>query len=579
MIRRLKILPFLVPVLCLLAAYAAMRPDALLARPDIPGTANRLVYDESDLTAFALRGLNQQLGRLPGRLDEPQDPDWVIPPTTFPQKLREPQPPFQSRYYLEYPTPALLLFWAGYALQSPVNRDSVPAIVADGHQFSIAFYAPRTPFERRLWTRLHDAVQVYMALGAIGLIALMLVLARGYESGQSWGGPYWLAAFPAAVFFSLNRYDVFPTLALAGAFAALGRDQRGRTGVFLGIGVLLKLFPVVFVPVIVRYLGVRRSVRFLAGLAGTVLIGFGISALLLGVEATLGPILVQLARPYEARSWTFYDRLLPVSLAEEKVGRLLILALTVVVCVWTRPRSRDAVLRRCTVILTVFVVLAVFWSPQWVLWFLPFLIPLGRNRWWPIGLAVLLDTTTYFTFPVLFWNLIGLSPFDFSLLAETMIYVRGALWFALVVGLLFDEYRERSLRHPATALARFHAEREQRLAAFLQLARTRGLPRGLHWTNLTSLGEPLLVHDREERCLALLVPLEATFTPEPGSAMEEVPQAREPRPITVIFRYQRLRGPHCWRRRWQTDGRAIFNLRPEQVIARSEGRFKPVQSI
>lgn len=567
--RLLRILPWCVPVLGLLAAYAVMRPDALVAEPDVPFAANRLVYDESDLTAFALRGLNQHLGRTPGRRDEPQDPDWTLPPQTLPRLLQEPQPPLEARYYLEYPTPALFLFWTGFAVQSRINPDSVPAVVADGHQFSIAFYAPRTEYERQLWTRLRIAVQVYMALGIVGLLGLMWVLARGYEPGQPWGGPFWIAALPAAVFFSINRYDVLPAVAVALALAGLGRNRLGRAGMCLGIGVLLKLFPVVFVPVFLRYLGVRRSVRFLIGFTAVVAAGFGYSVLALGLETTLAPIQVQLARPFEANSWTFYGSVLPVALAEMKTARMLILILTVAACVLTQPKSLESVLRRCALILIVFVVLAVFWSPQWVLWFLPFLVPLGRNRWWPIVLAVVLDGITYFTFPVLFWNLLRIPAPEFHFLIGATIYFRAALWLLLARRLIVDEYRLQFAVDPAAVFADFRANRERYLAGFLQQTRTLGKPRGLIWSGVVPLGEPVSVRDQDTRCLALLVPLEVTFVPEPGSDMEAIPQAREPRPITVIFRYQR--------RRWQTDGRAVFNLRPEQVIERSAGRFQRVE--
>ena len=54
-------------------------------------------------------------------------------------------------------------------------------------------------------------------------------------------------------------------------------------------------------------------------------------------------------------------------------------------------------LRRCALVLVVFAVLAVFWSPQWILWFLPLTVPLATR--YPVKAAVVtLDAVNYLSF-------------------------------------------------------------------------------------------------------------------------------------------------------------------------------------
>ena len=560
--RILRYGPLFVPLLGCAVVYAVMRPDAIIAREGVPPELARMVYDESDLTAFALRGLNADLGRSPGRLDEPNDPDWTIPPTTLPRRLKAPQQPFAERYYLEYPTPALLVFWSGYAVQ-PTPPGDIPSVLADAHQFSVSFYEPQNRDEVYLWTRMRIAIQVYVGVMAVGLVGLMLVTGWGNTPGGRWGGPIWLAALPGAVFFSLNRFDILPALATAVAFACLGRGHRGWAGAALGVGVALKLYPVLFLPVVLRFLGPKASLRLLAGFAGTIALTFGGSAAWLGLDATIGPILVQLSRPFEPTSWTFYGRMLPVALAEMKTVRLGILAAVVLATVVTRPQSIDSVLRRCGLGLIVFVVLAVFWSPQWVLWFLPILIPLGRTRWWPIAAGVVLDLSTYYAFPVLFWNLWGVPDgmIDGTVLA--LVYFRAVLWLAIAILFVWDEVRAGRRADPNRIRHAFVSRRDEWLAKFLATAARAGTPRGLDWVGIMPTGEPLFVRDADGTVVAL-VPVEVRFLPVPGSDMVDVPQAREPRPVTAVFRHDG---------EWRTDGRAVFNLTPQQVVDRHDGRY------
>ena len=68
--------------------------------------------------------------------------------------------------------------------------------------------------------------------------------------------------------------------------------------------------------------------------------------------------------------------------------------------------------------------------------------------------------------------------------------------------------------------------------------------------------------------LVALAPVVVRFEPVPGSEMEDVPQAREPRPVTALFTFERGA--------WRTAGRAVFNLSPAQVVERGGGRYASV---
>ncbi len=121
---------------------------------------------------------------------------------------------------------------------------------------------------------------------------------------------------------------------------------------------------------------------------------------------------------------------------------------------------------------------------------------------------------------------------------------------------------------PAVVAEQFRQERGELLMAFLAAARATGMPRGLTWESVEANGEPLLVEDQTAWRLVALAPVVVRFEPVPGSEMEDVPQAREPRPVTAMFMFERGA--------WRTVGRAVFNLAPAQVVEKSGGRFVPV---
>ena len=111
----------------------------------------------------------------------------------------------------------------------------------------------------------------------------------------------------------------------------------------------------------------------------------------------------------------------------------------------------------------------------------------------------------------------------------------------------------------------FEPHRPDFLQMWFDTAARSGSPRGLHWVSWTDAGATVWAKDTANGQLLALVPAVVQFEPVEGGAMDDVPQAREPRAVVVIFR--RRRGI------WEADGRAIFNLNPRQAVERSAGRW------
>ena len=514
-----------------------MHPDSIATKPEVSFHAKWLLTDTSDLTALAIRGANAANGRLPGRKIEPEwnDPILIL------EMLDGPQPPLSERYYLEYPLPTAFLFRSAY-----LSTPKLPSVVADGFQYGVSQHIPRNDEEREAWQPLQFAVRCYILTFLLLLVSLFFVLGFGYQSGDSWNRWVWILALPGCCYFTLHRFDIAPTLATALAFFALGRRRVAWAGAFLGLGVILKIFPLLLAPVIFRFLGIRKGIYFSIAFGATVALGFGMAWALTDWTSLIGPIQVQLSRPLEV-GWTLYGKLIPLTIGENSPLRLGILTAIILGCCFTRPPDLEAVLRRCGIILASFVVLAVFWSPQWFIWFLPILIPLGlRTRRFAIA-AIVLDLMNYFSFPLVFWIFPSYCPAEwFEPLAVGTTFFRGAVWIGLAI--LF------AIRRPCDPKKSLDASLPKIAATIIDDGNRRGIPKGLKWVRCEWGGQPI-VNDP-----LAFVPFNVSFEPIPGSEMEDVPAARIPRPVTAVLR--RVKGE------WQLDRPPVFNLTLEGVAKR-----------
>jgi hypothetical protein len=430
----LRCVPFLVPVL-----YAGLilwlQPADYLGVSDKAPWLNRLVYDDYDLTAYALRGLNAHLGRTGGLVRDYH----YLPDEEFAQALDSPNQTLQPGYYLEYPHPCLLLFRLGYVWQSDFVEPPPP--VCDAPYGRLVQFYPRNNAQRQIWGQLRKAVQTHVVLMAVCLVALMAVLRFGYEPGRP--AIIWPLLLPAMLYFALNRFDVVPVFLTALSLACLGRRRVAAAAFFLAAATAVKLYPVVLVPLFLAYVARERRALavWTAAYGGTLAVLLLPTLLLSGWDAFWGPYHVQLSRG--PMGPTIYGSLLPTSWAESSpwttAFRAGILLGTVALLCLGRMRGLDSLLRRSAIVLIVFGTLAVFYSPQWVLWFAPLLLPLATTRRRLLVPVVALDLLTYLTFPV---GMDGNLPDSWGWFGPGWFVVLRFVFLALLMGMLaWDEFR------------------------------------------------------------------------------------------------------------------------------------------
>ena len=115
-------------------------------------------------------------------------------------------------------------------------------------------------------------------------------------------------------------------------------------------------------------------------------------------------------------------------------------------------------------------------------------------------------------------------------------------------------------REVKQAIGLFRLQREQLEAKFFDLAAGSGRPRGLRWVDCDFADEVTYARDRRSGRLSALVAVTIGFEAVEGGGMEEVEAVGNLRAATAVFHFNGSR------RKWETDGRAIFNLNPTEAV-------------
>jgi hypothetical protein len=152
-------------------------------------------------------------------------------------------------------------------------------------------------------------------------------------------------------------------------------------------------------------------------------------------------------------------------------------------------------------------------------------------------------------FRILFW---------FTALA--LLLVAWLVW-ALLRPAMFRRRIERARRE-------FVRVRDSLESAFFSAAAATGKPRGLKWKQCAFQPGVLLARDRANGEFVGLVGVTIGFEAIEGGGMEDVEAVGNLRAATAVFTHNG--------RAWTTQGRAVFNLEPREVIERYKDQLDAI---
>jgi uncharacterized membrane protein len=322
---------------------------------------------------------------------------------------------------LEYPPAALPVFW-------------LPTIGPEEHYRSI--------FEVLMLTCaaavLVFAVSSAAALGASPVRLLVVAWVAG--------------VFPLLLgTVVLTRYDLWPAALAAAAVTAvlLGRERLGLA--VLGIAVAAKIYPLVLLPPLLIYLARRQGrreaviglVAFAASLA-LIVVPFA----LIAPDGLWDSVSRQLGRPLQieslgssallvAHQLGLYDPTVVSSHGSQNLAGPLpdalataqtVLQAAALIGVWALfargPATAERLVLASASSLVVFVAFGKVLSPQFLIWLVPPILLLAGRVGIAAGvLLVAALVSTHLWFPTLYWDIVGLEPVAWLVLARNLFLV------------------------------------------------------------------------------------------------------------------------------------------------------------
>ena len=274
----------------------------------------------------------------------------------------------------------------------------------------------------------------------------------------------------------LARFDLWPVLLTGLALWSIASRRDTWAAVFIGLGALAKLYPLLLAPFLVVYVwrrdGPRAAVRWGLVLAFVLLLGFG-PFLVLAPADTLSMVVRQLERPLHIEtlgavvlmllnelaglpvrvvhsfdSWNLAGALPDAIAAAQTLASIALLGLLLLGFMRARP-TRGSLLVAVAAAMCVYVALSKVFSPQYVIWLVPFVavlpavprgaVPRGavRPSLVAVGLLVAAILLTSLYYPGNYWPFVNGRELGWTLVILARNLLLCGLTASLVLA-LFD---------------------------------------------------------------------------------------------------------------------------------------------
>lgn len=221
----------------------------------------------------------------------------------------------------------------------------------------------------------------------------------------------WLAylmLLPGTFYFTYNRFDILPALISLWSFSVLLRKKYVMAGIFLGIGALTKWYPALLLPVYLSYgyfLQKRFNWKLFAAFVITCLVISLPTLLTGGLDSFLSPYLIHAERGLEQVSLPnllnlfFSNYGLNFDTNFSSYIFLVLQFLPAFLSLFVVIDSEQKIILWSIFIIGSFILFSRIFSPQWIIWLLPFLI-LAASNWYDYLWIILYNLVIYLTFPL-----------------------------------------------------------------------------------------------------------------------------------------------------------------------------------
>jgi uncharacterized membrane protein len=293
---------------------------------------------------------------------------------------------------------------------------------------------------------------VTVLIMAVSLVVGVVILARlAVLQRRPWDAA-WYALAPALILSAYINWDLLCGALALGAFLAWSRQRHFLAGVLLGLAVATKFYPVIFLgPLFLLALRARKFPAFLYTLAGLVItwVAVNLPYMLLAFEGWKRFYVFSSERGADWGSiWFFFQNkqwpFLGDAARLDTLGILSfgLLCAGIAVLAFT-ARTRPRLMQLCFLVLAAFMVTNKVWSPQYVLWLVPFAV-LARPGWKPLVLWQVAECWYFFA---IWLYLVGIQPGNEALGISDVTYFT-AVWGRVLTIALMAAFVVRDILRP-----------------------------------------------------------------------------------------------------------------------------------
>ncbi|SDH72703.1 Protein of unknown function [Sinosporangium album] len=294
----------------------------------------------------------------------------------------------------------------------------------------------------------YDVTVILMALCLVVGVVLMAALAG--PGGRR--DTLWYALAPSVILTAYINWDLAAGALALGAMYAWARERHVLTGVLLGLAVATKFYPLMFIgPLFLLTLRTgtwRPFLKTLGAGAGTWL-AVNLPIMLLAFEGWKRFYVFSDERPadwgslwyfFQQRGWPVLgDPALLDTLGIVSLGALCLGIAVLTVFAPAKPRLMQLVF----LALAAFMLTNKVWSPQYVLWLVPFAV-LARPNWKPLALWQLAECWYFFA---IWLYLVGLQEGNAHLgIADTTYFT--AVWGRAIMIVIMMAFVVRDILRP-----------------------------------------------------------------------------------------------------------------------------------
>ncbi|OUC98130.1 glycosyltransferase family 87 protein [Streptosporangium minutum] len=260
-------------------------------------------------------------------------------------------------------------------------------------------------------TAFYDLTVILMALCLVVGVLLMAALAGPVRRWDA----LWYALAPALILTAYINWDLAANALSLGALLAWSKRRQWLAGVLLGLAIATKFYPLMFLgPLFLLTLRTGKWVPFLKTVGGAAGIWILVNAPIM-LTAFDGwkrfYVFSQERRADWGSIWYFFNqKQWPILGDADRLDTLGVLSLgafcLAIAVLAVTARTRPRLMQLCFLTLAAFMLTNKVWSPQYVLWLIPFAV-LARPNWKAIALWQVAECWYFFA---IWLYLVGIQP-------------------------------------------------------------------------------------------------------------------------------------------------------------------------